>query len=294
MKAFARLSAVLLLVATMAASGLAHAADEPGCFDCHDDPTSTAHVVFRTIHASINGGDANTCVACHGASEAHNRRGRREAPDISFGPRWLSDVELRNGSCLGCHEAGEQLLWAGSAHEQENVACDTCHNSHQQADLALDQVAAEEQCLDCHGDVRAQLNLPSRHPIREGKTACSDCHNPHGGLGDGALHQVTLNDNCFSCHQELRGPFLWEHPPAAEDCSHCHRPHGSVHPGLLNARGPALCQQCHAAAFHPSVPFGGEGLPGGAANVNLLGKNCLNCHGKVHGSNHPSGARLTR
>jgi hypothetical protein len=26
----------------------------------------------------------------------------------------------------------------------------------------------------------------------------------------------------------------------------------------------------------------------------LLGRNCMNCHPKIHGSNHPSGARLTR
>jgi hypothetical protein len=67
-----------------------------------------------------------------------------------------------------------------------------------------------------------------------------------------------------------------------------------VHERLLTARGPASCQQCHAAAFHPSVPYGSEGLPSGNANQNLLGKNCLNCHSQVHGSNHPSGARLTR
>jgi hypothetical protein len=35
-------------------------------------------------------------------------------------------------------------------------------------------------------------------------------------------------------------------------------------------------------------------MPGGTANQNVLGKNCMNCHGQVHGSNHPSGARLTR
>ena len=58
-----------------------------------------------------------------------------------------------------------------------------------------------------------------------------------------------------------------EHQPVTEDCSHCHRPHGSVHPRLLKARGPALCQQCHSAAFHPSLPYGGEGMPGGSANA---------------------------
>jgi hypothetical protein len=37
-----------------------------------------------------------------------------------------------------------------------------------------------------------------------------------------------------------------------------------------------------------------ERVAGGSGNQNVLGKNCLNCHGQVHGSNHPSGARLTR
>ena len=55
-----------------------------------------------------------------------------------------------------------------------------------------------------------------------------------------------------------------------------------------------MCQQCHAVAFHPSLPYGAEGLPGNAPNQNILGKNCLNCHNQVHGSNHPSGARLAR
>ena len=212
----------------------------------------------------------------------------------SYGPRWLSDVETRNGGCLTCHEKDQQLLWMGSAHEQESMACDTCHDSHEKTDLALATDTAQDQCLSCHTQVRAQIHLPSRHPIVEGKTDCVDCHNPHGGLGDGALHQVSLNDNCYSCHQETRGPFLWEHPPVAEDCSLCHRPHGSVNERLLTARGPAMCQQCHAASFHPSVPYGSEGLPSGNSNRNLLGKNCMNCHSQVHGSNHPSGARLTR
>lgn len=268
---------------------------EAGCLDCHtDDADSPVHIVFNTAHGALGGGGSAACTACHGVSEAHDRRGKKAPPDVSFGPLWPSPVEVRNASCQSCHEKGNQLLWAGSAHQQENLGCDNCHNSHQQRDLALDPRASEEGCLNCHAQVRAQLRLPSRHPIAEGKTACNDCHNPHGGLGDSALHQVSLNDNCFSCHQEKRGPMLWEHPPAAEDCSLCHRPHGSVNDRLLTARGPALCQQCHSAAFHPSLPYGSEGLPGGSSNQNLLGKNCLNCHSQVHGSNHPSGARLTR
>ena len=291
----------LLLTASLLA-GPAIAADEDDmhsagleCLSCHTSSADVAvHAVFNTVHGKLNGGGNDSCIACHGESAEHMTAPTEVAPTVSYGPHWQAPAEERSAQCQSCHDNSKQLLWAGSAHETEGFACDSCHNSHQQSDPALAAEQSTDMCLDCHTRVRAEIQLPSRHPISEGKTACTDCHNPHGASTGADLHQVTTNDNCFSCHQELRGPFLWEHPPAAEDCSLCHRPHGSVHPRLLTARGPALCQQCHAAAFHPSLPYGAEGLPAGSANVNVLGKNCLNCHGQVHGSNHPSGARLTR
>ena len=271
-------------------------AEETGaaCLDCHAEDDAPIHAIANTAHGALAGGGAESCTACHGASTAHDRRPKKNPPDVSFGPQWPSDPQVRNASCQTCHDSGDQLLWAGSGHQQENLSCDSCHTAHQQKDLVLGKQESEKICLDCHTRVRSELHLPSRHPIAEGKTACSDCHNPHGGSGEADLYQVSVNDNCLSCHQDKRGPFLWEHAPVAEDCALCHRPHGSVHERLLSARGPALCQQCHAAAFHPSLPYGRGGLPGGAPNPNLLGKNCLNCHSQVHGSNHPSGARLTR
>ena len=285
----------LIFCAALLGGNSANAAGEPGCLDCHQTDTDpTVHAIFNTVHGSLQGGGAASCTACHGASEAHDRRGKKAPPDVSFGPLWTSDAETRNASCQSCHENEDLMLWAGSSHQQEDMTCNDCHSAHQPGERALHDDASQALCLNCHTQVRAELHLPSRHPIVEGKTTCIDCHNPHGGTGDADLHQVTLNDNCFSCHQDKRGPFLWEHPPVAEDCSLCHRPHGSVNEPLLRARGPALCQQCHAAAFHPSVPYGSEGLAGGSANQNILGKNCLNCHSQVHGSNHPSGARLTR
>lgn len=286
------------LVAILTWSTLAiplFAQDSPGCLDCHDkEDNPSLHTVFNSVHGDLNGGDAAACTSCHGASKKHDRRGRKSPPDISFGPKWPSDTETRNGACLTCHDNGDQLLWMGSGHQDEGLACTDCHSSHQQQDPVMHDEVALEQCTSCHSRQRAELHLPSRHPIAEGKTACTDCHNPHGGSGDADLHQVSVNDNCFSCHQEKRGPFLWEHTPVTEDCGECHRSHGSVNDRLLTTRGPALCQQCHSAAFHPSLPYGPDGLPGGSPNRNLLGKNCLNCHSQIHGSNHPSGARLTR
>ncbi|MFV8819617.1 DmsE family decaheme c-type cytochrome [Haliea sp. E17] len=274
-------------------SALAGAAQD--CLDCHlasaDQPVLA---IQHSAHAALAGGGNEACRACHGDSAGHIAAPASSAPDFSFGPHWPMPAAEGGARCLTCHAGGEQLHWAGSAHAAADLACTDCHSLHRQSQLAPAPDPATSGCLTCHSEVRAELRLPSRHPIAEGKTACTDCHNPHGSPTPGELAAVTLNDTCFTCHSEKRGPFLWEHPPASEDCSLCHRPHGSVHPRLLTARGPALCQQCHAAAFHPSLPYGGEGVAGAAPNQNLLGKNCLNCHGQVHGSNHPSGARLTR
>ncbi len=282
-----------LLALAMCALALTAGADD--CLDCHlasaDQPVLA---IQHSAHAALAGGGNASCKACHGGSAAHAAAPTEQAPELSFGPRWPLPAADSDAACLGCHAGGERMHWAGSAHADAELGCSSCHSLHRQPTLAALADAGSGMCLGCHSEVRAELRLPSRHPIAEGKTACTDCHNPHGSPTPGELAAVTLNDNCFGCHSEKRGPFLWEHPPASEDCSLCHRPHGSVHASLLTARGPALCQQCHAAAFHPSLPYGGEGVSGGSPNQNLLGKNCLNCHGQVHGSNHPSGARLTR
>lgn len=125
---------------------------------------------------------------------------------------------------------------------------------------------------------------------------CSDCHNVHGATSGAMLNQPTVNQTCFSCHADKRGPFLWEHAPAAEDCTLCHSSHGSVRQSLLTKSPPLLCQQCHTTAGHPSVARTGAALPGGPAggSVFLVAGSCTNCHSQVHGSNHPAGAKLLR
>jgi DmsE family decaheme c-type cytochrome len=266
--------------------------DDAVCMDCHEDgPDESFNASWHVLHSAIGDGQAAGCTDCHGGSETHLSG---DAPDVVFGKDSETALKDQNAACLGCHKKEQQMFWPGSVHEQEEAACTDCHRVHRQEDPVLTAQGQLDNCLSCHSRVQAELRLPSRHPILEGKTGCTDCHNPHGSGTDAQLREPSLNDNCYGCHAEKRGPHLWEHPPAAEDCSLCHRPHGSVNDRLLIARGPFLCQQCHSAAFHPSLLNSGSTAVDRSSNQNVLGKNCLNCHSQVHGSNHPSGARLTR
>lgn len=266
----------------------------PNCMGCHaassDKPVLA---IMHTAHGQLGAGN-EACTSCHGDSLEHAANPASEPPTLSYGPRWALPAAESTAACLQCHQKGEQMFWMGSVHDQEELTCANCHTTHSNRDAALDGDSQLEVCLGCHTRQQAELRLPSRHPILEGKTTCVDCHNPHGASTEASLKQPTLNDTCYSCHQEKRGPYLWAHAPVDEDCSLCHRAHGSVNDRLLSSRTPFLCQQCHSAAFHPSQLNSGSAANSGSTNMYLLGKNCMNCHGQIHGSNHPSGARLIR
>lgn len=276
------------------------------CTKCHDeDEKYPVLSIFKTPHAVM--ADKRTpfadqaCITCHGPSEKHLVKvpaGTKPAPpDVMFEAKSATPATEKNAVCLGCHESGLRMHWKGSAHESQDVACASCHSVHAGKDKVLSKTTQPQVCFDCHKEKRAEIMRPSSHPIREGKVTCSECHNPHGGSGPKMLAKGTVNETCYTCHAEKRGPFLWEHAPVREDCTICHQPHGSVHSTLLKQRGPWLCQQCHLVQFHPSTAYSGTGLPGAATPSGaqqLLGKNCLNCHSQVHGSNHPSGPRKTR
>lgn len=275
------------------------------CTKCHDESEEKPVLsILKSKHAVM--ADPRTpfadqaCMSCHGPSKAHLAPavgGKRSKTDIDFSRKSSTPAATRNQACLGCHEKSVRMHWKGSRHEAENVACSSCHTVHNQTDPVLVNATQTDVCVTCHKNRRADLLKPSNHPMLEGQMSCSGCHNAHGSTGPRLLVKDTVNETCFTCHAEKRGPFLWEHAPVREDCSNCHKPHGSVNASLLKSRTPWLCQQCHLAAQHPSTAYSGTGLPGAtlpSGAQQLLGKNCMNCHSQVHGSNHPSGARKTR
>ena len=274
------------------------------CLGCHDDESATysAAAIFKTKHGhpgdprSPFGVKGLQCEACHGPGALHARN-KKGASINNFKPDSKASLQERNQTCLTCHEGNTRTAWHAGAHERSGVACTDCHKIHRaQGDAVLTKASEAQVCLACHKKQSADFQKPSSHPVRQGLMSCSGCHSPHGSAAQAMLVKPTLNQTCTSCHAEKRGPLLWEHQPVTEDCSLCHTPHGSVRPALLAKSPPLLCQQCHSAAGHPSVARTSNTLPGGSGGgaAFTIAGSCTNCHSQVHGSNHPSGAKLMR
>ena len=272
------------------------------CLECHDDESAaySASAIFKTRHAqrgdkrSPFGAAGLQCEACHGPGALHARTKKAAAINNFKSDSKLSLPE-RNQVCMSCHQGGARNSWHAGAHERANLACTDCHKMHQAGgDAVLTKASEPPVCMACHKQQRAEFLKPSTHPVHQGRVTCSDCHSPHGSNAPAMLAKPTLNQTCTSCHADKRGPLLWEHAPVAEDCSLCHTPHGSVRAALLTKTPPLLCQQCHSPAGHPSVARTSNGLPGGSGGgaAFLIAGSCSNCHSQVHGSNHPSGAKL--
>jgi DmsE family decaheme c-type cytochrome len=304
---FSLVMCVLLLSSSAALaqttdSGSAYSrAGADSCIACHEDAATMS--IFKTPHAvptdarSPFGAGQLQCEACHGPGGEHAgrvRRGQERPPVIRFGAGTATTIGEQNGVCLDCHSGDAGFAWHGSGHDDNEVACADCHQVHIAHDPVLQTANQPDVCFDCHQQQRSQALKPYSHPFSEGKMDCSGCHSTHGETTDLLFVRQTLNDTCFECHAEKRGPYLWEHAPVAEDCSTCHDPHGSNHPGMVSLRGPMLCQTCHSQADHQSFANGPDGLADGTASKYLLGRNCMNCHTQVHGSNHPSGSKLMR
>jgi len=274
------------------------------CLDCHDDESATysAAAVFKTPHGHRGdkrapfGPKGLQCEACHGPGALHARN-KKSTSINNFKADSKASLEERNQVCLTCHEGNTRTAWHASAHERSGVACTDCHKIHRaEGDAVMVKASETQVCQSCHKNQVADFHKPSSHPVRQGLMSCSGCHSPHGSATQAMLVKPTLNQTCYSCHADKRGPVLWEHQPVTEDCSLCHTPHGSVRPSLL-AKSPALlCQQCHSPAGHPSVARTANTLPRGSGGGTMLtvAGSCLNCHSQVHGSNHPSGAKLMR
>lgn len=301
----ALLACVLVAGVSLAADEKAAVADlvlkgDARCTKCHDENDAPQVLsIGKTKHGVGADKRTPTCSSCHGNSDLHVEKAGRgsekaPAPDVAFSKKAKSTAEQRSQACLSCHQGEKRMHWAGSAHSSGDVACTSCHNIHAQRDNVRHKPTQAEVCYACHKEQRAMANRQSRHPTKEGKVVCSDCHSLHGTAGPKLLVRDTVNDTCFSCHMEKRGPFVWQHQPATEDCSICHNPHGSNNDAMLKSRAPFLCQECHEPTSHRGNVPGNGTVTSSAGNSTSNGfglgqaRSCMSCHNQLHGTNNPT------
>lgn len=261
------------------------------CYRCHCDKQDMQQIAGPHQICGPNGFNCTTCHEPHGVLRESSRK------DL----------------CLSCHKGTPTMAWHSSIHEINGVACTDCHNPHPNGHVQkivnishthIDQnkrlpmsVQEPEACYKCHPKIFALNSLPSRHPIKDGKMVCSDCHDPHGQR-EGNLKGETINLVCYRCHMEKQGPFAYPHAPVTENCAICHEPHGTVADNLLRQPTTFLCLRCHTGH---RVSNAYAGYPGASSNhgnrVNIDAQpqvreavytNCTACHKQIHGSDVPS------
>lgn len=255
------------------------------CAGCHDE-VATDFQFAAHGRADLEEWDGvEGCESCHGPGESHAEEGD---PDLIRAFSSLSPDAVAS-TCRTCHSGLDMTYWNGSTHQSMKLDCTSCHAIHQPwtEDRALINKNKTEACLSCHPAQRKSLNQRSNHPIKFGQMSCDNCHDPHGTAAVASIGSLSVNDKCWECHAETRGPFLWNHAPVQEDCTKCHASHGSNQAMLLKVSAPRLCQSCHLFGHHQTVP----GEPNQPWNTN---RSCLNCHPRIHGSNHPSGVVFMR
>jgi DmsE family decaheme c-type cytochrome len=282
------------------------------CTRCHDESEQKPILsIYQTAHGVKADSRTPSCQSCHGDSNLHvkNPQGLDPRPltEILFGTQAAASAQLQTETCLACHQAGQRAHWSGSEHQRRGIVCTSCHEVHTHSDAVLTPQTQMEVCFSCHKTQRAQIHRISAHPLLAGEMSCSDCHNPHGSLAPKLMVKNSINETCYTCHADRRGPFLWEHSPVTDDCTYCHTPHGSNTAPLLQKRTPWLCQDCHTQDHARDVNSGANLPDGNLTTVNgqqplanqsprlqMNGRNCLECHAMVHGSNHPAGAKFSR
>ena len=287
------LASAPMAVADTATPGAAtYLDDDETCLGCHEEMALPRSQIHARIESFEVRGRAVGCEGCHGPGSLHSEE---TDPELIRG---FAAGGLGDDACMSCHLAKGLAEWHASTHSIEGVGCSDCHTVHP---AAADAAPASpfDACRSCHADVLAQFELPSHHPVREGKMDCAGCHDVHSANERLLISDLRPNDTCFECHQNIEGPYIFEHEPVQEDCRTCHLPHGSVANTLLTMNQPALCLQCHEFHFHAAyrasedheVDIGGfeRENPFGPRSYNIaVTTSCTQCHAKIHGSDLPS------
>ena len=154
------------------------------CKTCHPGIWSSFYKNphFKSLALGKEPPEKTACEGCHGPAKAHIAAGGGR----NTIPHAFTIMQPREiiAQCLKCHATDfNRANIRRSEHTEHDIPCTACHSNHHSVTprnlLARNQPDA---CYQCHGDVRSQFNMTSKHRVNEGMMVCSDCHNPHGGF----------------------------------------------------------------------------------------------------------------
>jgi predicted CXXCH cytochrome family protein len=209
-----------------------------------------------------------------------------------------------NKACYECHtnivrifpsSPHARVFFSGAA-MKDQTGCESCHGAGSKHITAgggrkfiVNPGRDSHACLTCHLQVHAELSLPQRHPVLEGKLNCVQCHDPHGAdimkAASTGLAMARLNETCAQCHREQAKPHVYEHEAMRESCVACHVPHGSINDKMLTQRDNNLCLRCHAQVQSPAVS--GKLYIGIVDHSTFVSRGACwsaGCHTAIHGS----------
>ena len=161
--------------------------------------------------------------------------------------RWTVGSALVLGAGAASAQGIESVLQPGKViqgHAKWESDCAACH-------VKFDRKAQDGLCMDCHRDVRADVQGKAGYHGRIPREACRNCHTDHKGrtaqivaldtlrfdhsLTDYRLRGAHETAACDSCHRPGK---KWRDAP--QTCNDCHRK-DDVHKGSLGAQ----CADCH-------------------------------------------------
>lgn len=240
------------------------------CFECHKDQPQK----FKVTHEPYLKGH---CGACHDPHQSGRIQLLVDDPEklcLSCHKGELQAAHkgfpLKVGSCLTCHSphgSKRASLIRDNLHAPFADGCNDCHDGN--------KVIGAEKCLECHPEVKAELNAVHNHLTSKKGNGCIACHSPHAADGKGLLRNRQAQV-CRKCHADTFAGYVekkYSHPDTGS-CADCHALHGSNQLAMLRGDGNEVCGRCHSSQGSFTHPVG-EGVYDPRTGLEL---NCVTCH----------------
>ena len=177
----------VLLAGMLAVAVVPARAEDPFCFECHDDFPKKMKA-FTFTHEPAASGD---CTACHVDHKDEEKL-----------------MLVKEGADL-CYECHDNMAAGTSVHAPvAQGKCTHCHNPHGSSTKKLLVAAGRALCDKCHAVSPEFKGRVSHAAIDDG---CSECHRPHASenkrlltknlvLDRLALFDPKQADLCLGCH----------------------------------------------------------------------------------------------